>query len=93
MTAEERACCRMMKSDCGRMEMPPSHNCCKKTPGVAHDIALGTVWVSFHPIVAVEVRTPSFNLFPPQGAERGWFHRPEHSPPKSPPLILSSLRV
>lgn len=25
MTVEERACCRMMKNDCGQMEMPISH--------------------------------------------------------------------
>jgi len=40
MTVEERACCRMMKSTCGQMEMPAPHDCCKKTAGMLHDGAL-----------------------------------------------------
>lgn len=93
MTVEERACCRMMKNDCGQMEMPASHDCCKKTPGTLHDSALRSDSVSFHPLVAVAVWASSFDLFPPQDATNGWFQRPEHSPPKPPPSILSALRV
>jgi len=37
MTTQERACCRMMKGDCGQMEMPASHGCCQKAPGTVHD--------------------------------------------------------
>jgi len=93
MTSEERACCRMMKNDCGQMEMPASHDCCKKTPGMLQDSALRADSVSFHAVVAVAVWVPLFDLFPPHDARNGWFNRPEHSPPKSPPSIISTLRV
>ena len=52
MTVEERACCRMMKSQCGQTEMPASHDCCKKTPGTLADNAFRTDTASFHPLVA-----------------------------------------
>ena len=31
MSAAERACCHIMKSECGQMQMPASHGCCQKT--------------------------------------------------------------
>ncbi len=93
MTAEERACCRMMKNDCGLIEMPASHDCCKKTPGAFYNNALRSDSVSFHPRVDVAVSVPSFDLFRPHDATNGWVRRPEHSPPKPPPSILSTLRV
>jgi hypothetical protein len=93
MTAEGRACCRMMKNDCGQMEMPASHDCCKKAPGTLNDSALRSNSVSFHPLVAVAVWVPLLDLFPPNDATNGWFQRPEHSPPKPPPSITSALRV
>jgi hypothetical protein len=93
MTVEERACCRMMKSDCGQMEMPASHDCCKKTSGTLQATALKSDSVSVHPVVAVEVRVSSFDLFPPHNATNGWVQRPEHSPPKSPPSTISALRI
>ena len=30
MSAAERACCHIMKSECGQMRMPASHGCCQK---------------------------------------------------------------
>jgi hypothetical protein len=93
ITTEERACCRMMKNDCGQMEMPASHYCCKKTPGTVHDSALRSDSVSVHPLVAVPVWVSSLDLFPPQDITNGWFQRREHSPPKPPPSIISTLRV
>jgi hypothetical protein len=32
MNPQDRACCRVMNSQCGQMEMPASHGCCHKTP-------------------------------------------------------------
>ena len=93
MTVEERACCRMMKSQCGQMEMPGSNDCCKKVPAAAHDNALKTDTVSFHPAVFVTLWVSSFDFFAPQAVAEGWLPRPEDSPPKSPPSIISSLRV
>jgi hypothetical protein len=93
MTVEEQACCRMMKSQCGQMEMPASHGCCKKTPVAAYDNALKTDTAAFHPAVFVTLWVSSFDLLAPHAVAEGWLQRPEHSPPKSPPSIISSLRV
>jgi hypothetical protein len=93
MTAEERACCRMMKSECGQMEMPVSHDCCRKTPAGAHDNALKTDTVSFHPVVAVALWVSSFELLAPQDATNSRVQRPEYSPPKSPPPAITILRI
>jgi hypothetical protein len=93
MTVEQQACCRTMKNDCGQMEMPATRDCCLKTPGPLKDGALKSDSVSFHPLVAVAFWGPLFDLFPPDDATKGWFQRPEHSPPKPPPSIISALRV
>jgi hypothetical protein len=93
MTVEEQACCRMMKSQCGQMEMPGSHDCCKKSPATVYDNALKTDTAAFHPAVFVTLWVSSFDLLAPQAVAEGWLLRPEHSPPKSPPSIISSLRV
>jgi hypothetical protein len=93
VTVEEQACCRMMKSQCGQMEMPGSHDCCKKAPAAVYDNALKTDTASFHPAVFVTLWVSSFDLLAPQAVAEGWLPRPEHSPPKSPPSIISSLRV
>lgn len=93
MTAQERACCRMMKGDCGQMDMHASHSCCQKAPGIVHDAALRTSPVTFHPMVQVVFAALSLDLFPPSSPVTGWLKRPEHSPPKQPPSIISNLRV
>jgi hypothetical protein len=33
LNAEERACCREMANECGDMDMPSSHSCCKTLSG------------------------------------------------------------
>ena len=93
MTAEERACCRMMKSQCGQMEMPASHGCCKKATGNIQGSALMPDTVSLHPAVFVALWVPSFELYAPQGASNGWAQHPEHAPPKSPPSAIVVLRI
>jgi hypothetical protein len=93
MTTEERACCRMMKNQCGQMEMPASHDCCKKAPKSFGDSALKTNAVSLHPTAFVALWVSSFELVAPEGATIGWFRRPEHSPPKAPPPAITILRI
>ena len=93
MTIEERACCRMMKSQCGQMEMPTSGECCKKASTSDHDNALKTETVSYHPVVFVSVWVSSFELLAHQGASNGWVRRPDHLPPKSPPSAITILRI
>ncbi len=93
MTVEERACCRAMKSDSGQMKMPASHDFCRKTPGALHGSSLRSNFASFHPVVAVAVWTPPPDLFPPYEIAKGWIPRPEQSPPKPLPSIISVRRV
>ena len=93
MTAEERACCHMMKSQCGQMEMPSSQDCCKKAMSSDHESALKTDTASFHPAAFVAGWTSSFELLAPHGVGNGSVQRPEHSPPKSPPSAITVLRI
>ena len=93
MSTQERACCRVMKSQCGQMEMPASHGCCDKTPPSVHDNALDTKTVTFHPVVASILWLVAFELVNPTSAVTGWVERPDYSPPKSPPATISILRI
>jgi hypothetical protein len=94
MNTEERACCRMMKNQCGQMDnMPASHGCCQKTPPSVHDNALDTKAVAFHPSVVYVTWLAAFELVDPTTVVIGWVERPDYSPPKSPPATISILRI
>jgi hypothetical protein len=93
MTTEERACCRMMKSQCGQMEMPASHDCCKKAPKSVSESALKTDTLSLHPLMFAALWVSTFDLLAPQDATIGWIQRPQDSPPKSPPSTITILRI
>jgi hypothetical protein len=92
MTTEERACCRMMKNQCGQMGMSASHGCCKKAPSVS-DSALKTDTVTMHPVAFAVLWVSLFDLLAPHDAITGWVERPEYSPPKSPPSAITILRI
>lgn len=94
MNAEERACCRMMKNQCGQLDnMPASHGCCQKTlPGV-RDNALDTKTVTFHRGVAHVIWLAAFELVNPKAVVTEWVERPDYSPPKPPPSTISILRI
>jgi hypothetical protein len=94
MSTEERACCRMMKNQCGEMDnMPASHGCCQKTPLGILDNALNTKAGSFHPLVAPAVWLAAFELVKPPSTVIGWIQHPDYSPPKSSPSAISVLRI
>lgn len=94
MNTEERACCRMMKNQCGQMNnMPASHGCCQKTPPSVRDNALDTKAVTFHPVVAPVIWLAAFDLVNSTSAVTGWVENPDYSPPKSPPSTISILRI
>jgi hypothetical protein len=86
MSIEERACCRMMKNQCGQIEMPASHGCCQKTPPSVHDNALDTKTAAFHPVAVIAIWLTASELLNPTSAVTGWFEHPNYSPPKSHPL-------
>lgn len=93
MSAQERACCRMMKNQCGQMGMPASHGCCQKTPPSVHGNALATKAVTFRPVVVPVICLPASELVNPVSAVTGWVERPNSSPPESPPTTTSILRI
>ena len=94
MTIEERACCRMMKNDCGQMmDMPASHDCCKVVPKTVGEAAIKTNTVTVHPLMFAVLVVASFDLFGPHDAIVDWVQRPEHSPPKPPPSGITVLRI
>jgi hypothetical protein len=93
MSTQERACCRMMKNQCGQTDMPASHGCCQKTLPSVHDNALNTKSVTFHPVVVAVVRLAALELVNPPSAVNGWVEHPDYSPPKSPPSTISILRI
>lgn len=93
MSAEERACCAMMKNQCSQMEMPASHGCCQKTPPGMCDGALATKKFLVHPVAATVIRLTAAELLNPTDVVAGWIERTESSPPKSPPSAVSILRI
>jgi hypothetical protein len=93
MNAEERACCRTMKNQCGQIEMHASQGCCRKAPPSVRDNALDTKTAAFHPILAPVIWLAAFELVNPATAVIGRLERPDYSPPESPPATISILRI
>jgi hypothetical protein len=93
MSTQERACCRMMKNQCGQMGMPASHGCCQKTPPSVHDNALDTKAMTFHPVVVPVTWLAASELVNPTSVATGSFEHVDSSPPKSPPSAISILRI
>jgi hypothetical protein len=92
MSTQERACCRMMKNQCGQMGMPASHGCCQKTLPSVRDSALDTNAVTFPAVVPV-IWLAASELVNPDSAVACWVEHPDYSPPKSPPSTISILRI
>jgi hypothetical protein len=93
MSAQERACCRTMSSQCGQTETPASHGCCQKTPASLYDSALDTNAVAFHPVVVRVIWLAASELVNPLATATAWVERPDYTPPKSPPSTVSILRI
>ena len=92
MTIEERACCRMMRSRCGQMEMPTSNDCCKKALNGVQDVALKPD-TSFNPAAFAAMVVSSLDKLTPEGWSVGRIQRPDHSPPTVPPSAIAILRI
>ena len=93
MTTQERDCCRIMKDQCGQLEMPASHGCCQTTPQSIRDSALDTKAVAFHPAILPVVWLAAVEQLKPASATIGWLEQPDFSPPKPPPATISILRI
>ena len=93
MTTQERDCCRIMKDQCGQLEMPASHGCCQTTPQSIRDSALDTKAVAFHPAILPVIWLATVEQLKPASAAIGWLEHPDFSPPKPPPTTISILRI
>ena len=93
MSTQERACCRMMKNQCGQMEMPASHGCCQKTPRSVHDSALDTKAMTFNPVVVTFIWLAASDLVNPASTVTEWVDHADYSPPISPTATISILRI
>jgi hypothetical protein len=93
MSAQERACCRMMNDQCGQMEMPASHGCCQRTPQSFYINAPAAKTLSVHAVTVAPIWLTASELLNPNAIAARWVDRPEYSPPKSPPSAVSILRI
>lgn len=94
MSAQERACCRMMKNDCGDMNMGSNgHGCCQKMSHAADLNGLQTERVNFHPAVIVAVWAVTTFVVYPASKDYVRMQQPDDSPPESPPASISVLRI
>jgi hypothetical protein len=96
MTAAERDCCKRMAHECGNKGMPQSHSCCQTTTVPDHLAAIKsssevnslhpTLFVAYaiHPAPAIATMLESGSS--PWAADI-------HSPPVSPPVAVSVLRI
>lgn len=93
MSAQEHACCRTMKNQCGQMGMPASHGCCQKAPSSVHDNALTTKIVVLSPVAITAIRLTAHEVLRTASVVVGWVGHPNDSPPESPPPTVSILRI
>ena len=93
MTAQERACCRMMQGDCGHMQMQAGNDCCQKVPQSTDMNAIGRTAPAIHPIMVVSLCLATWNMAPSRLLLAGGVAHPDASPPKSPPAAISILRI
>jgi hypothetical protein len=93
MTNAERACCQMMKNECGQKDMPASHDCCHKILGSIYDNALNTKAVALHPVAITTAWMTASELMNPTSSATGWIGHIDYSPPKPPASTISILRI
>jgi|ERR1035441_4205253 hypothetical protein len=93
MTAEERACCRMMQNHCDQLAMPASHDCCLKAPIAIPEAALQSTKLKFRLEATTAVWATSLNASQANNASQSWTQDSEHWPPKSPPAAIDILRI
>jgi hypothetical protein len=93
MSAQERACCLMMKNQCEQTDMPASHGCCHKTPQTVYFYSPAAKTASIHLVTVAPIWLTASERLNPSAIIARWVDRPEYSPPKSPPSAVSILRI
>lgn len=93
MSQEEMACCRMMHGDCGRMAMSASHGCCQNAPQANVFQVIQAKTPDVHPVTVAMVWLAAWQLSSLPSAQDTWAKRPDASPPESPPVSITVLRI
>jgi hypothetical protein len=93
MTPQERACCRMMKNDCGQAKMPASHGCCHKLPSSVDFQAIQAKPTGIHPITLAAVWLAAVEFSYPSLVPNEWMRRTDQAAPESPPPNITVLRI
>jgi hypothetical protein len=93
LTNEERECCRNMANDCGQMEMPASHSCCKVVTRQIDPYLINSRFPTIHsaPAVTLFVAVDANPLTQAFAVASSPLHG--HSPPVSPLHSISILRI
>lgn len=96
MTPAERDCCKRMAHECGNKGMSQSHSCCQTATIPDHLAAIksSSDVNSQHPtlFVAYAIQSASIIATVPESALSSWA-ADIHSPPASPPVAFSVLRI
>jgi hypothetical protein len=95
MTAAERDCCKRMAQECGNKGMPQSHSCCQTTTVLDHLAAIksSSDVNPTHLLVLAEAIQPAPIIATvPEAGSSPWA-ADIHSPPVSPPVTISVLRI
>jgi hypothetical protein len=93
MSAAERACCHIMKNECGQMKMPASHGCCQKTlPGITM-VVVDKKAALFHPADTDFVKLMATDLLDQQRWQSEVLSVPGASPPGNFAPTISNLRI
>lgn len=93
MTAQERACCRRMGSECGEVGMPAMHSCCQRSlPGI-RDKVVETKSAAVYPFALVAVTLTSFEVVIPAPSTYARMESADSSLFGSPPSSVSILRI
>jgi hypothetical protein len=96
MAKAERECCKRMAQDCGKSGAPQSHSCCQSTTAQDHlPASKSSPDVSSKHLTLVLLSAPPPMPAAAIGMQFGsqWWASDIHSPPVSPPVSISVLRI
>jgi len=93
MSAAERACCHIMKNECGQMQMPASHGCCQKVLPSITMVALDKKAILLHPADTDFVKLMATDLFDQLRLSSNLNSDPSASPPGHIAPTISNLRI
>jgi len=93
LTAEEQECCRAMADQCGQMEMPASHSCCKVSVHHMDSYLLKARFTASSSQSISGYLLPQADNLAILSIDRSGFLKETHSPPLFHAETISILRI